>query len=70
MKVEIVDVRPIQAATSKGTLEKRIYVLYRAESGIRRSIELPGDTIDREVILAAIKEHETALTGIMGEHEI
>jgi len=63
-------VRPIQAATAKGTLEKRIYVLYRAESGIRRSIELPGDTIDRAVILAAIKEHETRIGEIVGEHEL
>ena len=70
MKVEIVDVRPIQAATAKGTMEKRLYVLYRSESGIRRSIELMGDTIDRAAILKAIAEHEAELAGIIGEHEL
>ena len=70
MKVEIVDVRPIQAATAKGTLETRHLVYFRLDDGPTQSIEVKKATLTREDALAAIQEHIKFRSGIIGEYEL
>jgi hypothetical protein len=70
MKVEIVDVRPIQAATAKGTLETRHLVYFRLDDGPTQSIEVKKATLTREDAIAAIQEHVKFRSGIIGEYEL
>jgi hypothetical protein len=70
MKVEIVDVRPIQAATAKGTLETRHLVYFRLDDGPTQSIEVKKATLTREDAIAAIEEHVKFRSGIIGEYEL
>jgi len=70
MKVEIVDVRPIQAATAKGTLETRHLVYFRLEDGPTQSLEIPMATLTREDALEAILKHIKWRESIIGETEL
>ena len=70
MKVEIVDVRPIQAATAKGTLETRHLVYFRLDSGPTQSIEVRKSELTQKDALAAIEEHIKFRSGIIGEYEL
>jgi len=70
MKVEIVDVRPIQAATAKGTLETRHLVYFRLDDGPTQSIEVPKRELTRQDALDAISEHIKFRSGIIGEYEL
>ena len=70
MKVEIVDVRPIQAATAKGTLETRHLVYFRLDDGPTQSIEVPKRELTRQDALDAIEQHVKFRSGIIGEYEL
>jgi len=70
MKVEIVDVRPIQAATSKGTLETRHLVYFRLDDGPTQSIEVRKAELTRQDALDAIEQHVKFRSGIIGEYEL
>jgi hypothetical protein len=70
MKVEIVDVRPIQAATAKGTMETRHLVYFRLDDGPTQSIEVKKATLTKQDALDAIQEHINFRSGIIGEYEL
>jgi len=70
MKVEIVDVRPIQAATAKGTLETRHLVYFRLDDGPTQSIEVKKATITKQDAQDAIEEHIKFRSGIVGSYEV
>jgi len=70
MKVEIVDVRPIEAATAKGTMETRHLVYFRLEDGPTQSIEVRKAELTKKDALAAIEEHVKFRSGIVGEYEL
>ena len=62
--------RPIQAATAKGTLETRHLVYFRLDDGPTQSIEVKKATLTREDAIAAIQEHIKFRSGIIGEYEL
>ena len=70
MKVEIVDVRPIQAATAKGTLETRHLVYFRVDDGPTQSIEVRKATLTKKDAQDAIQAHLDFRDSIIGEYEV
>jgi len=70
MRVEIVDVRPIEAATPRGTMERRHLVYYRIDGGPTQSLEVPLAEITRETALEAIAAHLKWRDSIIGESEL
>lgn len=70
MKIEIVDVRPIQAATAKGTMETHNLVYFRVDDRATQTIEVPKATLTQKDALAAITEYVKPRNAIVGTYEI
>ena len=69
MKVEITDVKPIQAATAKGTMETRHLVYFRVDDGPTQSIEVRKTTLTKKDAQDAIQTHLDFRDSIIGTYE-
>jgi hypothetical protein len=70
LKVEIVDVRPIEAANRRGTLETHHIVIFRVDNGLTERLEIPMATLTREDAIEAILKHLKWKESIIGETEL
>ena len=69
MKVEIVDVRPTERATPRGTMEKAYQVYYRVDEGPMERIEVSGPDISQTKAQTAIADHLRLRESIKGTFE-
>ena len=69
MKIRIVDVRPFQAATDRGSMERRYAVFYSVDDGPVERLEVAKAELTQEDAVEAIKAHIAWKQSIIGTYE-